>query len=222
MKRLIKIISNIPCYLKVNNFNFFVENSKILELIDEENVFFTAMPQDSEYIPIYYYLDNNISKTHKNIRITKYNGNLKLELFFSNYSKIKNYNNENLSIYYYNDYYLKYKNNTFLLDNFTHNIYYLSTKNINSRYILIEGHYRINEENSKNDKIDIAILDTSLNAIIHKDSCSATKIDNNIFKVISYMNDQNKQVLICEFDISNNSFLKKTSIQVTPNKNHQT
>lgn len=212
MKKLIKIISNIPCYLKANNEVFFVESSIFLEVIDENEIFFNATPSQScEYFPINYVLKSKL-QSHNNIRITKYKNNIKLEFMFTSANKIKSFKKDNLEISYYNGYYLNKNNKSCFLSNFTHNYFKLDIEKLNENYFLIKGFYKLREneeQNLYNQKIDIAIYDDKIQAIIHQDSCNKIEIEANILKVISLMFDQNKQALICEFYVNENSFTKK-------------
>ena len=114
MKKLIKIISNIPCSLKANKETFFVNDCIFLEIIDEEKVLLKAEPlYESEYFGINYMLSDKL-KPHKNVRITKYKNNVKLEFFFQSANKIKHLESNDYSITYYNNYYLIQNNNYFL------------------------------------------------------------------------------------------------------------
>ncbi|MBQ7307552.1 MAG: hypothetical protein IJW82_03395 [Clostridia bacterium] len=211
MKKLIKIISNIPCCLKANNQLFFVKDCLFLEVIDEETVFFTATPlEECEYYPINYTLSNKLT-TNKNVRATKYKNNIKLEFFFSSANKIKTFTCDDFFITYYNNYYLVDNNQYFLLDNFKQNYYKLSTLKLNENFYLIKGFYKLCENKSNNrlnQKISIAIYDKVNKKIVHKDNCHKVEYEKNLLKLTSLMFDQNKQALSSEFLVSDNQLTK--------------
>lgn len=221
MKKLIKIISAIPCYLKANNEIFFVEKSIYLEIFDEEEIFLNLIPyQNCNYLPIFYNLNSKISY-HKNVRITTYKNNILLEFYFNCVDKVKYYSNEDFSISCYNDYFLNYDNEAYLLKNFNRNYYKFDIIELNSRYSIIKGFFKLTETidyDAYNQKINIAIFDKSTKSIIHFDSCNKVEITKDTLKIISLMFDQNKQALISEFNISNNDFSKKDFYSVYTNK----
>ena len=213
MKRLIKIISSVPCHLKVNNESFYVEQNIILEIIDENEIFIFATPSKIyEYFPICYKLTSK-PEPNNNVRLTKYKNNFKIELFFSSGNKIKYYNDDNYKINYYNNYFLTYKNNSSIyIPNFINNYYNIEIENINENYNLIKGFFKPNENlpiSKENKKISICIYSISENKIVYYDTCNKVENKYGSLKIISLMNDQNKQALICEFNTNNGSFIKK-------------
>ena len=220
MKQIIKIIPSVPCYVTINNENFFIEKSKYFELIDEDKVFIECNPCNSDYLSINYLLSDK-KVYSKNVRITSYKAGKVIELLFTNSFKVKEFEYKGIKINYFNGYRLFYNNHVIELKSFSKNYFKFDCEELNKNYMLIKGFFYLNEnkpDSHLNQKISVAVLDMVNSQVIHSDICNKTEVKDGVLKIITLLYDQNSQALISEFNVAGSSFLKNDFYSVYTNK----
>lgn len=204
MNYLIYIITNIPTIILIKDKHYNCKNKLLIET-DEENLLLQVFPsQNYPYQSLTYFFDKKTPDNNK-VTITKYDKNYKININLQSLNIIKQKEFQNCKIYFDNEYFLSYNNQTVNLNNLNNNYYDFNLEELNSNFLLIYGKHKVNETlniSFDNEKLDYCIYSKTSNSIVHFDSCNFYKKENNKISFYTKLYDQHKHILVVEYNIS--------------------
>lgn len=206
MNYLVYIITNVPCFIQINEKLLVCENEILIET-NEKEFLINCYPKNSNDFSNFHYIFKQKYSYTQNVKITKYYQNYKINITLKALAvKYGYYLNETTKIFYDNGYNFCYKNQIFKLENFENNYYELCIKNLKN-YFLLLGKSKINEDSQAyitNQKIDYALFSVNNNCIVHSDSCNFINENDTLIEFYTYLFDQHKHILRTTLDFKDN------------------